>query len=81
MAAATAKQTFFGFVNKVLVVFAGNWLVGRHCRHRSAGRVSHLNGRTGHTTRLLIRAEEILEGDSHASSLAEQAPSFFRSPW
>ena len=27
------KLGLFGFVNKVLVVFAGNWLVGRHYHH------------------------------------------------
>ena len=48
----------FGFVNEILVVFAGNWLVGRHYHHIKAIDLLELlclsKGRTGHTTELLI---------------------------
>ena len=48
----------FGFVNEILVVFAGNWLVGWHYYHIQAVDLLEFlclsKGRTGHTTELLI---------------------------
>ena len=77
------ELSLFGFVNKVLVVFAGNWLVGRHYHHIQAIDLLELlclsKGRTGHTTELLIQAEEILEGNScQRHTLLLNGHAFFR---
>ena len=52
------ELSLFGFVNEILVIFAGNWLVGRHYHHIQAVDLLELlclsKGRTGHTTELLI---------------------------